>query len=94
MPVLIRNIYEASTMHALIKTGGKQYRVAKDDYLKVEKLAVDEGQDHEFNEVLMLCDGDKSTVGAPFVENAKVIAEVLEHNRHKKIRIVKFNLFV
>lgn len=77
-------------MYAVIKTGGKQYRVKEGDILKLEQLPTEVGQEVEFSEVLMLADGDKITCGTPFIKNATVKAEVLEHGRHKKIRIIKF----
>lgn len=77
-------------MYAVIKTGGKQYRVKEGDILKIEELPTEVGQVIEFSEVLMLADGDKVTCGTPFVKNAIVKAEVLDHGRHKKIRIIKF----
>ncbi len=73
-------------MHAIIKTGGKQYRVQANDEIFIEKLNVEAGETVTFDEVLMV--GDK--VGAPFVEGAKVEAEVVKHGKGKKIRIFKF----
>ncbi len=77
-------------MYAVIKTGGKQYRVAKGDKLKVEKLPVEAGASVDINDVLMVGDGDKVTVGTPLVDGGKVTATVVSHGRHKKIEIVKF----
>ncbi|MDF1757315.1 MAG: 50S ribosomal protein L21 [Legionellaceae bacterium] len=77
-------------MHAVIKTGGKQYRVTEGDTLKVEELDVEIGQTIDFNEVLMLTDNDKVTVGTPFIKGGVVKAEVLEQGRHKKVKIIKF----
>ncbi len=77
-------------MHAVIKTGGKQYRVKAGDLLKVETLPIEVGQTVDFSEVLMLTDGDKVTVGSPFVKNGLVKAEVVAHGRHKKVKIIKF----
>ena len=77
-------------MYAVIKTGGKQYRVAKGDKLKVEKLPVGAGASVDINDVLMVADGDKVTVGAPLVDGGKVTATVVSHGRHKKVEIVKF----
>jgi len=68
-------------MQAVIKTGGKQFRVAADDVLTIEKLGGETGDKIEFNEVLMV--GDK--IGAPFVKGAKVVAEVVEQTRGPKI---------
>ena len=68
-------------MHAVIKTGGKQYRVAANDVLQVEKVAGDAGSKVEFTEVLMV--GDK--IGKPLVAGAKVTAEVVEQGRGPKV---------
>lgn len=77
-------------MYAVIQTGGKQYRVAKGDVIRVEQLPVEVGQTVDFDKVLMLADGEKQQVGRPTVEGAKVSAEVLEQGREKKIFILKF----
>jgi len=77
-------------MYAVIKTGGKQYRVAKGDKLKVEKLPVEAGSSLDIDDVLMIGDGDKVTIGAPRVDGGKVTATVVSHGRHDKIEIVKF----
>ncbi len=71
-------------MFAVIKTGGKQYKVAVNDILSVEKLAGEAGEAVEFDQVLML-GGDKVTVGAPLVGGASVKAEVLEQYRGEKV---------
>jgi large subunit ribosomal protein L21 len=71
-------------MFAVLKTGGKQYRVAANDVLTVEKLAGEAGDTVEFQEVLML-GGDEPRVGAPFVAGAVVTAEVLEQFRGPKV---------
>lgn len=76
-------------MYAVIRSGGKQYRVSPGQRLKVEKLPADAGQVVKFNEVLLVCDGDQSHIGAPLVANAVVTAEVVEHGRGKKVRIIK-----
>jgi len=76
-------------MFAVIKTGGKQYKVATGDIFKVEKLAADAGETVQFNEVLML-GGDNVTVGSPIVDGAGVQAEVLDQMKGKKtIHFVK-----
>jgi len=77
-------------MYAVIKTGGKQYRVAAGDRLNVETLPVEPGSDIEFEQVLMLAEGDAVDVGAPFIAGARVTAKVIEHGRGDKVRIVKF----
>lgn len=77
-------------MYAVIVTGGKQYRVMQGETLRVEKLDVEAGNSIEINEVLMLGDGEKVTIGTPKVEGAKVTATVKAHGRADKVRIVKF----
>lgn len=77
-------------MYAVIKTGGKQYRVKAGDVLKVELLTAEVGETINFTEVLMLADGDNITCGTPLVADAKVNAEVVSHGRHKKVKIIKF----
>jgi len=77
-------------MFAVIKTGGKQYRVKEGDVLKIEQLTADVGSQFDFTDVLMLTDGETVTCGTPFIANAVVSAEVVEHGRHKKIKIIKF----
>lgn len=72
-------------IYAVIKTGGKQYRVAKDDVLTVEKLAGDAGSNIEFAEVLAVGGGESLKLGAPFVSGAKVTAELVEHTRGPKL---------
>ena len=77
-------------MSAVIKTGGKQYRVKEGDVLKVEQLPVDIGNVIDFSEVLMISKDDKTTIGTPLVAKGLVKAEVLSQGRHKKIKIIKF----
>lgn len=76
-------------MFAVVKTGGKQYKVASGDVIKVEKLLADAGSNVELDEVLMVGDDKGVTVGAPTVSGAKVAAEVLEQIRGPKITIFK-----
>ena len=76
-------------MFAVIRTGGKQYKVAKDDVITVEKLAADPGSAIEFDEVLMVADGVEIVTGTPFVSGAAVGAEVVAQNRAKKIIVFK-----
>ena len=76
-------------MFAVLKTGGKQYKVQSGDMLRVEKLAADAGETIQFNDILML-GGDAATVGAPFVEGAAVQAEVVDQIKGEKtIKFVK-----
>jgi large subunit ribosomal protein L21 len=77
-------------MYAVIKTGGKQYRVTEGETLKVEKLDAEEGAAVEFDQVLMIADGDQIQVGAPYVEGARVTATVQAQGRGPKVLIVKF----
>lgn len=77
-------------MYAVIKTGGKQYRVTPGDVLKVETLDAAVGAAVNFEEVLMIADGDDITVGTPTIASAKVAAEIIAHGRAKKVEIVKF----
>ena len=76
-------------MYAIIKTGGKQYRVAAGDMLKVETLNAEVGSQVTLSEVLAVSDGNELKVGAPFVEGASVTATVVFHGRHDKVRIFK-----
>jgi large subunit ribosomal protein L21 len=76
-------------MYAVIKTGGKQYRVVEGQKLRVEKLPGNEGDSITFSEVLML-GGDTPKIGQPVVSGAKVSAKITQHARDKKIVIFKF----
>jgi large subunit ribosomal protein L21 len=77
-------------MYAVIKTGGKQYRVAQGDVLRVEKLTADVGASIDLDRVLMVADGDNVSIGTPFIEGGKVTATVRSHGRGDKIKIIKF----
>lgn len=77
-------------MYAVVKTGGKQYRVSEGDTLKVEKLGAEEGETVELNEVLMIADGEDIKVGTPFLDGSKVTATVKSNGRGKKVKIIKF----
>lgn len=72
-------------MYAVIKTGGKQYRVATNDTLIIEKLTGDAGSTVEFTEVLMVGGEGEPKIGKPLIEGAKVTAEVVEQGRAKKV---------
>jgi large subunit ribosomal protein L21 len=76
-------------MFAVIKTGGKQYRVTGGQEITVEKLVGDAGAKLEFAEVLMIADGDNINIGAPMISGAKVMGEVVEHNRAAKVTSYK-----
>ena len=77
-------------MYAVIKTGGKQYRVAPGDKLRVESLDVEEGDTVNLEPVLMVSDGEAVAVGSPEIAGASVSATVMSHGRGKKIDIIKF----
>ena len=76
-------------MYAVIKSGGKQYKVSVGDKLKVEQIPADIDSTIELSEVLRIADGDAVKVGTPLVEGAKVTATVVAHGRGEKIRIFK-----
>ncbi len=76
-------------MFAVIRTGGKQYRVAKDDLVTVEKLAGEPGEVIDFDQVLMIGDGAEVAAGAPLVAGATVSATVVEQSRAAKIIVFK-----
>jgi large subunit ribosomal protein L21 len=75
---------------AIIKTGGKQYRVVVGDKLRIEKLETAVGSPVEFDEVLYVGTGDAAKIGTPIVEGAKVSAQVKSHGRGKKLIVYKF----
>ena len=77
-------------MYAVIATGGKQYRVEKDGVLRIELLAAEPGSTVEFNDVLLIADGDQITVGKPMLKGSKVLATVESHGQGAKVSIVKF----
>ncbi|MBL54673.1 MAG: 50S ribosomal protein L21 [SAR116 cluster bacterium] len=76
-------------MYAVVKTGGKQYRVTKDDTILVEKLDAEEGQKVTLSDVMLLGEGDNVTVGTPVVANASVEAQVVSQTRGPKIIIFR-----
>ena len=75
-------------MYAVLKTGGKQYKVQKDSKLLVEKIEANVGDEVLFNEVLMIGDGEKINFGSPKIEDAAVLAEVIKQTRGPKITII------
>ncbi|MCI5566525.1 MAG: 50S ribosomal protein L21 [Veillonellaceae bacterium] len=77
-------------MYAIIKTGGKQYRVAEGDEIYVEKLAANEGDEVAFDQVLTIVNDDDVKVGKPFIEGAKVTAKVEAQGKAKKILVFKY----
>ncbi len=77
-------------MFAVFKSGGKQHRVSEGEVLRLELIDAEPGASLTFEEVLLVAEGDNVTVGAPYVAGGKVTAEVVGHDRHDKIRIIKF----
>ncbi len=76
-------------MYAVIKTGGKQYRVAAGEKLKIDELPADIGAEIVLDQVLLVADGEQFKMGRPFVTGASVQAKVLAQGRHDKVRIFK-----
>jgi large subunit ribosomal protein L21 len=76
-------------MYAVIKTGGKQYRVAAGETIKVERLDAEIGHDVRLDQVVAIGSGAELVVGAPLVAGASVVASVVSHGRHAKVRIFK-----
>jgi|SRR5215831_11393584 large subunit ribosomal protein L21 len=77
-------------MFAVFKSGGKQHRVTEGEVVRLEKIDAEAGAAIEFDEVLLVAEGDDVKIGAPFVPGGKVTAEIVAHDRHDKIRIIKF----
>ncbi len=77
-------------MHAIIETGGKQYKVAEGDTLFVEKLPHEAGDDITFDKVLAIIDGDQLNAGTPYVAGATVEANVVKNGKGKKIMVFKY----
>jgi large subunit ribosomal protein L21 len=88
-PLLSNDYPVGPSMYAVIKTGGKQYRVVAGDKLKIEKLPGSPGSEVSLDHVLMIVDGDVVKTGAPLVAGAAVKAKVLSHGRHDKVEIFK-----
>lgn len=86
---LYREAGATSLKHAIIVTGGKQYRVAEGDVIFVEKLDVEAGEAVKFDRVLAVIDEDKAVFGTPVVENAVVSGNVVKNGKSKKIRVYK-----
>ena len=78
-------------MYAVIKTGGKQYRVAAGETIKVERLSAEIGQDVKLDQVVAIGSGAGLVLGAPLVAGANVVASVVSHGRHPKVRIFKMH---
>ncbi len=77
-------------MYAVIKTGGKQYRVTPGEQLQVEKISGEVGDAVTFDQVLLTSDGEAVQVGRPFVENAKVVGRIARHDKGRKIVVFKY----
>ena len=77
-------------MYAVIATGGKQYRVTKDDVLRVEKLEGEAGATVEFGDVLLVGEGADVKLGAPLLKGSKVVATIVRHGKGAKVSVVKF----
>ncbi|WP_392566152.1 50S ribosomal protein L21 [Utexia brackfieldae] len=77
-------------MYAVFQSGGKQHRVSEGQIVRLEKLEVETGSQIVFDKVLMVANGEDIKVGAPFVDGATIKAEIVEHGRGDKIKIVKF----
>jgi len=77
-------------MHAVIRTGGKQYRVAEGDVLRVEKLDGEPGSTIELSDVLLISNGDDVKFGTPLLADMAVSAEIMAHDRAAKIEVIKF----
>ena len=77
-------------MYAVIKTGGKQYRVAEGDELRIEKLPGEVGDTVMFDQVLLTSDGEIVEMGQPFLENLKVAGLITGHGKHRKVLVVKY----
>lgn len=76
-------------MYAVIKTGGKQYRVTVGEKIKVEQIPAEVGAEISLDQVLMAGEGDSVKIGTPVLEGARVKATVVAHGRHPKVRIFK-----
>jgi large subunit ribosomal protein L21 len=77
-------------MFAVFESGGKQHRVTNGERIRLERLDAEPGAQVEFDRVMLVGDGDRVNVGQPFVDGGRVTAEVLGHDRYRKIRIIKF----
>ena len=76
-------------MYAVIKTGGKQHKVAEGEILKVEKLNASKGEPVDITDVLLIEKDGEVTLGSPFIEGAKVTAKILRHGKEDKVTIIK-----
>ncbi|MCK5186498.1 MAG: 50S ribosomal protein L21 [Deltaproteobacteria bacterium] len=76
-------------MYAVIKTGGKQYRVGEGDLLRVEKIKGEIGEVVEFEEILMIVNGERVEIGRPVLNDSKVVGEIVEQGKGKKVIVFK-----
>jgi len=81
---------EIFTMYAVIQSGGKQHRVSEGQVVRLEKIDAEKGASIDFDKVLLVGEGADLALGAPYLDGAKVSAEIVEHGRGKKVKIVKF----
>lgn len=77
-------------MYAVIISGGKQYRVSEGETLRLEKIEADLGAEVKFDKVLMVANGEQVKIGAPYLDGGAVRGTIVEHGRHKKVKIIKF----
>ncbi|AMA65169.1 50S ribosomal protein L21 [Candidatus Arsenophonus lipoptenae] len=77
-------------MYAIFKNGGKQYKIREGEIIRLEKLNAKTGVIVEFDQILMIVDGNNIKIGTPTIKDAKITAEVVAHGREKKIKIIKF----
>jgi large subunit ribosomal protein L21 len=87
--VLCNTFITESIMYAVVKTGGKQYRVVAGEKIKVEQIPAEVGAEITLDQVLMVGEGEAVKIGAPTVAGAKVVAKVIAHGRHPKVKIFK-----
>jgi large subunit ribosomal protein L21 len=87
--ITVHGFFQEVHMYAVIKTGGKQYRVAAGEKIKVEQIAADVGQEIVIDQVLAVGNGNELKVGTPLVSGATVTVTVLAHGRHDKVHIFK-----
>lgn len=78
-------------MFAIIKTGGKQYKVSSGDKIKIDKLEIKEGESVVFDNVLLTADGEKVEIGTPYVNGVKVEAKVIKQGRHRKQIVFRYH---
>ena len=76
--------------YAVIKTGGKQYKVKEGEEIVVDKIESEKGKKINFNEILLMVEGRKVKIGTPYVSGAKVIGEIVAQEKGEKVRVAKF----